>query len=99
MLRRLDCTDVTIEPDECGPEVRTRFAVNPPIVAVTGAIVEIPFGFNPVVHPLVDLRETSSHLIYCQAKEINHHHAAGSLVQVAAIQVRTDMTLQSGDAP
>ena len=93
-----DGGDVAAQSGQGRAQSSARFAVNPPVVAVAGAVVLVPLRLDPLVNPLVHRRETRSDLLGGQPEQVDDHHVSRRGRQVAAVAVEADVMFEAGDA-
>ena len=82
-----------------GAPVTTRFTENQPVVTVAGALVLVTLRFDPFQHPLVQSRVAAANFFGGKSEQVDDHHAARFVGQVATIAVGADMLCHAFIAP
>ena len=90
VLGGFDGGDVAGQAGERRTQVFARFAKQPPVVPISGAVVLVALGLHTLQQPLVYGGKLRAHLLGRQAKQVDYLHAARNIGQVAAVAVIAD---------
>ncbi len=87
VLGGFDGGDIARQAGELFAQFAAGFTEDPPVVAVSGALVLVAFGLHAFEQPLIDGRVAAAHLLGVEAEEVDDEHAARGVGEVAAVAV------------
>jgi len=91
MFGRFDRRDVPGKIGKCRAQLSSGPTEKPPVILDVRFPVLISLGLNRCQNMLIYSRESFTHLFSCESKEVDHHHTARLVCEVAPVAVGADV--------